>query len=148
MNFKDKLQSFHVYSGTGNPKIMSKICSPFCFFPGQSANNNNPDLYLITVDPSNGLVTKYGELVDVEGIGSGASAFDGENADQAAIAEVKAFVEANAVLPGEYPPTCAICTALSQWVTKALAAADASGAHQAFLAEQAAAAAGSVEEEE
>jgi hypothetical protein len=84
----------------------------------------------------------------IPGLGLSLSAFDGENADQAAIAEVKAFVEANAVLPGEYPPTCAICTALSQWVTKALAAADASGAHQAFLAEQAAAAAGSVEEEE
>jgi len=47
--------------------------------PGQSANNNNPDLYLITVDPATGLVAKYGQLVDVEGIGSGASAFDGEN---------------------------------------------------------------------
>ena len=47
--------------------------------PGQPANNNNPDLYLITVDPATGLVTKYGQLVDVEGIGSGASAFDGEN---------------------------------------------------------------------
>ena len=47
--------------------------------PGQQANANSPDLYLITVDPSTGLVAKYGEMVDVESIGSGASAFDGEN---------------------------------------------------------------------
>ena len=47
--------------------------------PGQQANADSPDLYLITVDPSTGLVAKYGEMVDVESIGSGASAFDGEN---------------------------------------------------------------------
>ena len=47
--------------------------------PGQSSNTNSPDRYLVTVDPSTGLVSKYTELIDVEGIADGASAFDGEN---------------------------------------------------------------------
>lgn len=47
--------------------------------PGQSSNANSPDRYLVTVEPSTGLVAKYTELIDVEGIADGASAFDGEN---------------------------------------------------------------------
>jgi hypothetical protein len=91
----------------------------------------------------NNIITKC-----IPELGAGIAAFDGEAVDASVVAEVKAFVEANAVLPGEYPPSCAICTALSQWTTKALGVADASSAHQAFLAEAAAAAAGAVEEEE
>jgi hypothetical protein len=79
------------------------------------------------------------------------SAFDATSVDKALLAEVKAFIEANAVLPGEYPGTCAACTPLAYWLGKALAVADAKAAHDAFLSEQAASAQGSIgtkEEEE
>ena len=62
---------------------------------------------------------------------------------------MKEFCEANAVLAGEgFPPSCAVCTALTAWTTKAVAAADANAAHVSWLAEQAAAAAEVVAEEE
>ena len=48
--------------------------------PGQPLQPGDPPLaYVVTVDPSNGLVTKYSEIEDVEGIADGASAFDGES---------------------------------------------------------------------
>lgn len=79
----------------------------------------------------------------VPNLASGIASFNAENFD---VTETKTFVEANGVLPGEYPPSCAVCTALSQWATKAIGAADGSAAHKAFLAEQEAAA-NAVEEE-
>eukprot|EP00605_Chrysophyceae_sp_TOSAG23-4_P002033 GSChrysophyteH1.ASY1.ANO1.2251.1 assembled CDS len=84
----------------------------------------------------NNIVTKC-----IPSLGASMASFDAETVDATVLGDVKAFVEANGVLPGEYPPTCAICTALSQWVSKAIGAADASAAHAAFLAEQEAAAA-------
>jgi hypothetical protein len=48
--------------------------------PGQPIQPSDPPLaYVVTVDPSNGMVTKYSEIEDVEGIADGASAYDGEH---------------------------------------------------------------------
>lgn len=47
--------------------------------PGQPAQTDPPLAYVITVDPSNGMVTKHSEILDVEGIADGASAFDGDH---------------------------------------------------------------------
>ena len=48
--------------------------------PGQPMQPNDPPLaYVVTIDPSNGVVTKYTEIEDVEGIADGASAYDGES---------------------------------------------------------------------
>jgi hypothetical protein len=69
------------------------------------------------------------------------------SSDDVDATDAKAFIEANGVLPGEYPPSCAVCTALAQWVTKAITACDASSAHKAYIAEQEAAASAVVDEE-
>ena len=45
--------------------------------PGQPAQTDPPQAYVVTVDPSNGMVTKHTEIVDVQAIADGASAFDG-----------------------------------------------------------------------
>ena len=45
--------------------------------PGQPAQTDPPLAYVVTVDPSDGLVTKHSEMVDVKAIANGASAFDG-----------------------------------------------------------------------
>ena len=46
--------------------------------PGQPMQPSDPPLaYVVTIDPSNGVVTKYTEIEDVEGIANGASAYDG-----------------------------------------------------------------------
>ncbi|MCH1410838.1 MAG: hypothetical protein L7U48_02000 [Candidatus Poseidoniaceae archaeon] len=47
--------------------------------PGQPAQTDPPLAYVVTVDPSNGMVTKHSEILDVEGIADGASAFDGDH---------------------------------------------------------------------
>lgn len=47
--------------------------------PGQPAQTDPPLAYVITVDPSNGMVAKHSEILDVEGIADGASAFDGDH---------------------------------------------------------------------
>ena len=48
--------------------------------PGQPMQPSDPPLaYVVTIDPSNGVVTKYTEIEDVEGIADGASAYDGES---------------------------------------------------------------------
>ena len=51
---------------------------------------------------------------------------------KAKLADTKSFIEANAVLPGEFPAHCSICTALSQWLTKAIGAFDAICAEEAY----------------
>ena len=45
--------------------------------PGQPTQTDPPLAYVVTVNPSNGLVTKHTEIMDVQGIADGASAFDG-----------------------------------------------------------------------
>jgi len=48
--------------------------------PGQPMQPGDPPLaYVVTIDPSNGMVAKYTEIEDIEGIADGASAYDGQS---------------------------------------------------------------------
>ena len=38
-----------------------------------------PPVFVVTIDPSTGIVTKHSEIEDIDGIADGASAYDGEN---------------------------------------------------------------------
>jgi len=66
-------------------------------------------------------------------MGDSLAAWKAGGGDKAGLNEVKSFIEANAVLPGEFPAPCAICSALSLWLTKAVAACDARVAEDAFI---------------
>ncbi len=47
--------------------------------PGQPMQPSEPPLaFVVTIDPSTGLVTKHTEIEEIDGIASGASAYDGE----------------------------------------------------------------------
>lgn len=70
----------------------------------------------------------------LEACGAKIDAWVAGQGDRAALDEVKAFIEANAVLPGEFPPACVACQAVSLWLTKAIAAFDAQVAEDAFIA--------------
>jgi len=80
----------------------------------------------------------------VGAMGDAIAAWKSGSGDKAVLNEVKTFMEANGV-GGEFPASCAICSALSLWLAKAVAACDARVAEDAFI--EAANAPSAVEEE-